>query len=122
MAIHYTTEIEANILFVRASGLDQGPADVEEYASGLLKICLEKGLQRVLCDESAVTTRLNALDTYEIGLFLSRFVPNTFRIAVVFDSETSFDFRFFESIVVNRGQQIKVFTDAGAARKWLVNL
>ncbi|NTW57248.1 MAG: DUF4180 domain-containing protein [Chlorobiaceae bacterium] len=122
MAIHYTTKIEEDVLHVLASGFDLSPSDVEEYASRLLKICLDNGIQRVLCDESAVTTELSALDTYEIGLFISKFVPTSLRIAIVFRPETSFDVRFFESIVVNRGQQIRVFTDAFSARTWLDGL
>ncbi len=122
MAIHYTTKIEGDVLHVLASGFDLCPADVEEYASRLLKICLDNGIQRVLCDESQVKTELSTLDTYEIGLFISKFVPTSLRIAVVFHPETSFDIRFFESIVVNRGQQIRIFTDALSARAWLDRL
>jgi|WetSurMetagenome_2_1015567.scaffolds.fasta_scaffold264372_1 hypothetical protein len=122
MAIHYTTKIEGDILYVQAFGFDQSPADVEAYASRLLKICLENGIQRVLCDESAVTTSLSSLDTYEIGLFISGFVPTSLRIAIVFDPNTSFDIRFFESMLINRGQQIRIFTDAGAAGDWLDRL
>ncbi|NTW10042.1 MAG: hypothetical protein HGA26_01640, partial [Chlorobiaceae bacterium] len=70
-------------------------------------------------DESAVTTELSPLDTYEIGLFLSRFVPTSLRIAIVFDPDTSFDIRFFESMLINRGQQIRVFTESDSAKAWL---
>jgi len=119
MAIHYTTKIIGDILYVEACGSDKSLVDVEVYASSLLKICIDNNIQHVLCDESAVTTELSSLDTYEIGLFLSRFVPTSLRIAIVFDANTSFDLRFFESMLVNRGQQIRIFNDIASAKGWL---
>jgi hypothetical protein len=120
MGIQYKSKIEGDILYVTASGSDESPADVEEYTSALLKICLENGIKRALCDETAVTTSLNTLDTYDIGMFLSKTIPTWLKIAIVFDPDTSFDLRFFESLVVNRGQQIKIFTDTDSAMTWLI--
>ncbi|NTU96310.1 MAG: DUF4180 domain-containing protein [Chlorobiaceae bacterium] len=122
MGIQYTTKTVGGILYVEASGYDHCLADVEEYVIGLHKVCLESGVQLVLCDESAVKNDLSCLDTYEVGLFLSRFVPTYLRIAIVFNPDTSFDIRFLESMLINRGQQIRIFTDTASAREWLESL
>jgi hypothetical protein len=122
MALQYTVTRDGDILFVRATGADDGQGEVEKYIVAIMKAALDEGVQRILCDETGIVTRLDTLETFEIGTFLSRTTPPSFRIAIIYDPATWFDFRFFESVAVNRGTQLRIFTDFETARNWLLSV
>lgn len=121
MALKYTLKRDGDILFVRLTGSDDGLREVERYVLDVIRAALDEGLQRILCDETGITTRLDTLETFDIGTFLSRNTPPSFRIAIIYDPQAYFDFRFFESVAVNRGMQLRIFTDIDPAREWLLN-
>ncbi|NTV97992.1 MAG: hypothetical protein HGA70_02355 [Chlorobiaceae bacterium] len=119
MALRYTAERDGDVLFVSVTGSDEGIHEVRQYVLDIIKAAFDKGVQRILCDETAIATRLDTLETFEIGTFIAKQLPPSFRIAILYDPASLFDFRFFESIVVNRGIQMRIFTDQGAAKNWL---
>ncbi|NTW10041.1 MAG: hypothetical protein HGA26_01635 [Chlorobiaceae bacterium] len=119
MALRYTAERDGDVLFVSVTGSDEGIHEVRQYVLDIIKTAFDKGVQRILCDETAIATRLDTLETFEIGTFIAKQLPPSFRIAILYDPASLFDFRFFESIVVNRGIQMRIFTDQGAAKNWL---
>jgi hypothetical protein len=121
MALKYTLKRDGDILVVRLTGSDNGLREVERYVLDVIRAALDEGLQRILCDETGITTRLDTLETFDIGTFLSRNTPPSFRIAIIYDPQAYFDFRFFESVAVNRGMQLRIFTDIDPAREWLLN-
>ncbi|NTV99621.1 MAG: hypothetical protein HGA70_10725 [Chlorobiaceae bacterium] len=122
MGIHYTTNIEGDTLFVRACGFDENLEDVQNYSMGIIQACLEFDAQRVYCDETALEYRLKIVDTYEMGKFLSEAVPKIVKIAIVCNPAFLSDASFFENVVVNRGLQLRMFTDSEAARHWLFEI
>jgi hypothetical protein len=122
MALQYTLTRDGDILFVKVTGEDEGPGEVETYIVAIMKAAVDEGLQRILCDETGIVTRLDTLETFDIGTFLSRNTPPFFRIAILYDPATWFDFRFFESVAVNRGTQLRIFTDFETARNWLLSV
>ena len=119
MAIHYTTKVEGETLFVQASGFDESRDEVEDYGKGILDASLQSGVSRVFCDETNLEYRLGTLDTYRAGEFLSTHVPALAKVAIVCNPACLADASFFENVVVNRGLTLRVFTDAEIARRWL---
>ncbi|ACD90596.1 MAG: hypothetical protein HGA57_06270 [Chlorobium limicola] len=119
MSIQYTTRTDGNILFVRASGFDENLEDVEKYAQGVIDATLQHGTTLVLCDETALDYRLGTVDTYAVGKFLASRVPRVFKIAIVCNPTFNADARFYENVVVNRGLNLRMFSDIEKARSWL---
>lgn len=87
----------------------------------IIQTCLECDAQRVTCDETALEYRLKIFDTYEIVKFLSESVPKIVKVAIVCNPDFLSDAGFFENVVVNRGLQLKMFTDVDRARRWRFN-
>jgi len=119
MAIRYTTAVEGDTLLVHASGFDESLAEVEEYGLGVIRACQQVGVTRVLCNELELEYRLGTIDTFRAGEFISEHAPAVTRAAIVCNPKQIADARFWETVVVNRGLQVRVFTDTNAAARWL---
>lgn len=119
MGIQYTTRLDGNTLFVRASGFDESLEEVEAYAAGIIDACLQCSVSRVLCDETRLEYRLGTAETFDAGKFLVSRVPGLLKIAIVCNPAFNADARFFENVVVNRGLTLQMFTDTKSAKRWL---
>lgn len=119
MAIHYTAEVQGEILCVTASGFDENLEDVLNYGTGIIGLCQQSGVTRVLCDETALEYRLGTLDTYELGKFISEHVPSVARVAIVCNPKFLTMTDFFEDVVVNRGLSFRFFVDFDSSKRWL---
>lgn len=119
MAIHHTLTFEPDLLLVTASGFDESLADLETYGLAIIHACVEHGVTRVLCDETALEYRLDTVDTYRAAEFMSQHVPALAKAAIVCQPRGLEAACFWEDAAVNRGLHVRVFTDLAAARSWL---
>lgn len=119
MAIHFTTQVEAGVLIVRATGFDESAAEVEAYGFSVIAACKEHGVTRALCDERDLEYRLGTLDTYAAAVALSEMVPKVARVAIVCSPLFLSDAQFFETVAVNRGVQVRAFAGLVEARAWI---
>ena len=104
---------------------DMTLGEVEEIVTKIAKIAKEKGCRLIFTDFREVSRKLPMWQIYEL--------PNRLKnIFAAFDINVSLykranvvatdldDYIFHENVMVNRGQNEKVFTDIGTAKKWLI--
>ena len=104
---------------------DMTLGEVDEIITKTAKIAKENDCSLIFTDLTEVSRKLSILEIYELpdrikNIFTS-FGMNVFlykRANVV--SKDLDDYVFHENVMVNRGQNEKVFTDIGKAKKWLI--
>ena len=122
MAIEHTITIEDDILIVTASGRDENLEQTTNYAMSVLEAAVASGCTRVLCDERQLAYTLSTLDTFKYGEFLAANVPHVARVAIVCHPGMVGDAEFWETVVINRGLQARLFLDLDKAKDWLETL
>lgn len=74
----------------------------------------------LLLDHSKATINISIAETFERPKqFDNMGIPRNSKIALVISKEQSEAFKFFETVLVNRGFQIKIFQTDVEAEKWL---
>lgn len=74
----------------------------------------------ILIDHRKATFSVSLIDTYERpNQFQESGVPRTAKIALLFSESENSLFNFFETVFVNRGFQVKLFTSIPEAENWL---
>lgn len=104
---------------------DMTLGEVDEIITKTAKIAKENDCSLIFTDLTEVSRKLSILEIYELpdrikNIFTS-FGMNVFlykRANVV--SKDLDDYVFHENVMVNRGQNEKVFTDIDKAKKWLI--
>ena len=116
----WTTSFDASrgILRIRTEG-EYTPA----VNSGILRDVVDHALQdacrHILVDHRASDAGFAITAIYSIPDELRKFaVTRQCHLAVVFDMLTT-ERRFFETVLVNQGFDVRIFTDAGEAVRWL---
>ena len=122
MAIQHSVELKDNILYVKASGRDDDINDVIQYGEALIKAAVEMGATYVLCDETELEYAIGTLDTFQAAEYIAKAAPRVGRIAIVCHPRYAKDGKFWETVAVNRGLLVRMFTDTGEAEGWLKNL
>ena len=88
----------------------------------ILKVCVEKRVKKVLMDVRAMEGRLSTLDAYEIP---DKHFPKMrdrsviTHLAIIDLKEYEGSYRFFETVAVNRGFMVRIFSDVDKALEWL---
>jgi len=114
-------EHRPDYLFVQISGKYQGVFPPELSPSNLAKIYQEGSHSRILVDAREFLGTLGTMKRFEVAEDLTKTSPlNSARIAVVEDEERQGRVSFFETVAVNRGVIMKVFTDFDEALGWLM--
>ena len=94
----------------------------EEHESGrdeAIRTLAANGWKRLLVDASRIDAKMSVADDYEFTE-QHQSTPLLFvRIAVVHRPDESERFKFIENVSVNRGADMKVFTDPEKAIAWL---
>jgi hypothetical protein len=119
MAIKFATTVQGDTLFVKASGFDENPEEVQQYGLALIAECQLHGVTRVLCDERELEYRLNTFDTYEAAVVVADRAPRVARAAIVCQPRLFKEALGWETYAVNRGLTVRVFDDLDEARSWL---
>ena len=76
-------------------------------------------LTKVLVDETRLEYSLSTTQSYESGSYVAETVPHTVKVAVVCRKEGWEEARFWETVAVNRGANVKLFLNLGDAEKWI---
>ena len=119
MAITFQIKMENNILVVVSSGFDESLKEVQEYGMAIYQAAIMNKCSRILCDERELEYRLNTLDTFKSAEYISESVPTLARVALVCKPDNINDASFWETVAVNRGLQVRIFTDRDKAEKWI---
>ncbi len=119
MAIHYTMTIDGEMLVVHVSGYDESLADVTNYGMAVIEAGLENGSKYILCDETDLEYRLGTVDIFQAAASLAEHAPRVVKTAIVCNPRFSVDAFFWETVAVNRGVNVRMFSDLDTALSWL---
>ena len=104
---------------------DMTSGEVDEIITKTAKIAKEKDCRLIFTDLTEVSRKLSILEIYELPdriktIFTSFGIHvSLYRRANLVAKDWD-DYFFHENVMVNRGQNEKVFTDIEKARKWLI--
>jgi hypothetical protein len=77
---------------------------------------------RLLVDEYGLQSHLSFLSNYEAGKLAAGMLRNKrHRVAIVSRDDLVENDRFFETVAVNHGSNIRVFIEKSDALQWLIN-
>jgi hypothetical protein len=94
---------------------------LQDLAQDMAKEIEKHGCNRILNDMRRARLTEGTLDIYNMPQAARRAgVGTTCKRALVLNELTS-DFNFLETVFVNQGHQVKVFTDIDHAMHWLLN-
>jgi len=96
-------------------------SNLEELAADITRLTKRYSCNRILNDMRHASLTKDTLDIYHMPKKAKQagIVPGLKRALIV--SELSSDFHFLETVFVNQGHIVKLFTDIDAARSWLLN-
>ena len=104
---------------------DMTLGEVDEIITKTAKIAKEKDCRLIFTDFREVSRHLSILEIYELPDRI-RNIFTSFGIHVSLHKRANVvakdweDYILHENVMVNRGQNEKVFTDIGKAQKWLI--
>ena len=119
MVIDHDAKVEGNTLVVTAGGREASLDEARRYVAAVLDAAGQAGCTHILCDERKLEHSLGTFDIYRKAEFTAHSAPRTTRAATVCSPGESADAAFWETVAVNRGLQVRVFTDPAEARAWL---
>ncbi len=94
--------------------------NVENYLEELRSECEARKCFRVLVEERLEGPRLNTVDVFEIVMKGSDHVAGRFTAIAYVDVNAQGDLmKFAETVAVNRGLPLAVFSNVADAEKWL---
>ncbi len=105
----------------------QGPitlSEAKEIVSEIIQVAAENDCFLCLTDYRQAIIDMSTSDIYSIPKIISNKQGSTglhskiFKRAIVVEKGLK-DFRFLETVTLNTGQHIKLFTDMDEAKKWL---
>ena len=115
--------VEEDILFINATGIYS-----LTNAKDLFKLSIDSALlyskSKILIDVTGVSGTIPFLDRFEFSEFLSQYKARhdlKRKIAVAGQEPIVDKGRFGENVAVNRGANVRVFTDMKEALIWLKN-
>ena len=115
------TEAQNSHLFAQVSGIRTLEA-VQEATVEVFDSALANGLSRVLVDVRAFEGRLGVLDIYLLvtQLFQSLRGKGIKKAAIVDRPHSAMREWFLETVAVNRGFNLRMFSEVEEARQWLL--
>lgn len=114
----YVLEKKNNFLFVTLTG-EYDRHEFMSYGKTLMDHCKKEEVFKVLVNALGVTgTNLSVMERFVIGESVAALFPPTVKLAVAWPEE--FMTRFAETVAVNRGSFLAVFTNVEEAEQWLV--
>lgn len=119
MAIQYDIQVDGDILRVKTSGFDESLEEAQAYAFAILSAAGEHQVTKVICDETDLKYSLGTVDLYEMATALAKAAPRVIRAALIYHPDQFSDVRFWETVALNCGGQIKIFKDPAVAEEWI---
>ncbi len=121
MAHALRIELRGAYLHATVSG-DNTPQDVREYLAEVREACRAAECPRVLIEENLAGVGLGFMDVFTIAASAPQGARGAVRRIAYLDvnpDHAAERMRFAESVAVNRGVNVRVFTDRGEAERWL---
>lgn len=101
--------------------------DINEVFQQGAALAISRSCSLVLSDFRKMYLTLSVLDVYKLPeYFASRMrqmkaSANKFKRALVLRTDQVAKYKFFETVSVNRSQDVRIFTDMDEARAWLLS-
>ena len=122
MSLTIQTQIEENYLLVNFQGFFSKDALLEAGEKSL-KVAIQKNLKQILFDarklEGNPPTTLERFEIGEAFADMQRGMKVVIKCVFVGKEPIADPEQFAETVIVNRGGTVKVFTDITNAAKWL---
>jgi hypothetical protein len=119
MAIKAEFKFMDNTLYVKATGKDDSVKDVLAYGQSVIEQALIHQAKQVLVDETELVYALGTFDLYETAKAFAESAPYVVKSALVVNPEQAKDAEFWETVAVNRGLFVRMFTSFDEAKQWL---
>jgi len=121
--MHCTVTYDQELDCIMASC--EGPLNLEtmkKYARKIAEKAGENGCKRLLNDLRKVTLEVDTMEIFKSpDTIQEQGIDRSWKRAIVVDEKLEGDFHFFETVAVNRGHLMKIFTDRNLAISWLKN-
>lgn len=116
----YTLGIESDSIVVRHAG-ELTVSVIEASRRAVAEVAAARRLARILLDLSGATSGLAPVEIFELCASQSFVLPPAATVAVVYrpDQFPAEDASFAETVSLNHGATLRVFTDVEAALQWL---
>jgi hypothetical protein len=112
---------EADIIMVVVDG-ELSLSLLQELAGEVTKTVKKVGCRRILNDLRKAKPTKSTIDIYDMpGTARKSGVGLACKRALLVVEETD-DFHFLETVFINQGHQVRMFTDLGAAESWLLDV
>jgi hypothetical protein len=85
----------------------------------MVNTCMKRNCTRVLFDCRRMTGPLSTMDRFDVAQYGSEKIERSIRIAMLGREDQVLPDKFFENVAVNRGMDLKLFTDIDEAVGWL---
>jgi hypothetical protein len=120
MSLKLDIRREPDYLHVKATGI-RSVETVRAIAQDCVKAINKYGYKKILVDVQGMTGKLSDISIYDLGTknFEKIRGRTRFKAAVVDLEENRDRFRFFETVLVNIGYNIRFFSKAADAQQWL---
>jgi hypothetical protein len=121
LTIFYELEIKKpDYLFIKVKG-ERTVDSIKEVTKKIAEKCSKQKCMKVLIDVREFTERINFSDIFDlVARDLPNITKNKINKAAIVDIEGhNFNKEFFENVAVNRGHNVKIFTDINDAMDWL---
>jgi hypothetical protein len=125
MNVAFDITTEKDHTFIRTEG---HISSLEEHIELIVKLYSEVvrlGLKRILVDDSKVRYVNRIWDTFQFGEYLTRLLTGDlhyFTMAVSVNPDSVDIARFFETVCINRGINVRIFDNLDSAKNWLESL
>ena len=94
--------------------------DIQEAGrTEAIRALSDNGWCRLLADARWIDPAISVTDDFEFTAGHRSTHPPLVRIAVLYHPDQSERFQFIENVAMNRGLNLKIFTDAAEAINWL---
>ena len=98
--------------------LDLAEMELERTKVG--KMMQKNGFRKILVDDRAITSLPSSVELYQFGsTFWQSELPAKVIVAHVVHKDVLSEMEFLENVAVNRGTNVKTFTDYDDAFTWL---
>lgn len=94
--------------------------DLNAMLGDIIKNATILHIMNIIIDHRKATFAISMVDTFERPYhFQEAGVPRTSKIALIFSTTENSEYKFFETIFVNRGFQVKLFDNIQDAENWI---
>src|SRR5215510_4469250 len=112
----FTCENRGSYLYVRING----PFSLKVILSAIqqaVDVCGHENLSKSLFDLRAIQESISTMDRYDMGVEVAKAIGSKIQVAAI--AQSHLINRMAENVAVNRGANLKAFSDIEKAKEWL---